>query len=175
MNKNYSFDAINNTLTATATFLRKASVFNSVEYNIVKGIRADYPDVQIVKAVAKKSKAQRAIHRISLTEIKNFLELWDKQNGTCFKAKYDLVKQMSKIQANPYKYIVAWFETNFPNWQQMVVIDDNGCIHYPEKLASAIQPKPQDKPGTVSLPNPELTVVPQTGKETEKGEEVAAA
>lgn len=175
MNKTYSFDAITNTLTATATFLRKASVFNSVEYNIVKGIRADYPNVSIVKAVAKKSKAQRAIHRIPLTEIKNFLELWDKQNGTSFKAKYDLVKQMSKIQANPYKYIVAWFEATFPNWKQMVLIDDEGRIHYPEKLAAAIQPKPQDKPGTVTIPNPELTVVPKVEEANDEDKEVAAA
>ena len=175
MKNGYSFDTTTNTLTATATFLRKSGIFNSVEYNIVKGIRADYPNVQIVKAIAKKSKAQRSIHRISLTEIKNYLELWDKQNGTTFKAKYDLVKQMSKIQANPYKYIVAWFEANFPNWQQMAIIDDEGRIHYPEKLAAAIQPAPQDKPGTITIPNPELTVVPQSSEETDKGEEVAAA
>ena len=168
MNKTYSFDAITNTLTATAIFLRKASIFNSVEYNIVKGIRADYPSVTIVKAESKKSKT----HRISLTEIKNFVELWDKQNGTTFKAKYDLVKQMAKIQANPYKYIVAWFETTFPNWKQIAIIDDEGKIHYPAELAAAIQPKPQDVPGTVTVPNAEITLVPQIEN---KGEEVAAA
>ena len=171
MNKTYSFDAITNTLTATATFLRKASVFNSVEYNIVKGIRADYPNVQIVKAVAKKSKT----FRLTLAQMVQHIELMDKTNGTNVKAKYDLVKQMSKIQANPYKYVFTWFESAFPNWKTQVLFDGNGNLCYPAELAAAIQPKPQDKPGTVTIPNPELIVVPQTDKETDKGEEAAAA
>ncbi len=171
MNKPYIFDAITNTLTATATFLRKASIFNSVEYNIVKGIRADYPSVTIVKAETKKSKT----HRLTLGQMVQHIELMDKMNGTNVKAKYDLVKQMSKIQANPYKYVFIWFESAFPNWKTQVLFDGNGNLCYPAELAAAIQPKPQDKPGTVTIPNPELTVVPQTGKETDKGEEVAAA
>lgn len=171
MEKNHRFDATTNTLTATATFLRNAGIYNSVEYNIIKGIRADYPDVKIVKKVAKKNKT----FRISLAQMVDYINLWDKQNGTSFKAKYDLVKQMSKIQANPYKYVKTWFEANFPNWQQMVIIDDNNRIHYSEKLAAAIQPKPQDKPGTVTVSKPELTVVPQSSEETDKSEEIAVA
>lgn len=167
----YTYDITTNTLTVSASFLRKAGILNSVEYNIVKQIRADYPDVTIVKAPAKKSKVQR----LTLPQMVEYINLWDQQNGTKFKAKYDLVKQMSKIQANPYKYVKTWFEANFPNWQQQVTIDDAGRIHYPEKLAAAIQPAPQDKPGTVTVPNPELTVVPQSGDETYKSEEAAAA
>ena len=46
----YSYDPIDNTLTITNAFAKKASQLNTAEYNIMKQFRRDNPSLNIVKA-----------------------------------------------------------------------------------------------------------------------------
>ena len=45
---NYNYDVLNNTLTVSEKFLKAAGKYNSAEYNVVKQLRADNPNMQIV-------------------------------------------------------------------------------------------------------------------------------
>lgn len=45
---NYNYDVLNNTLTVSEKFLKLAGKYNSAEYNVVKQLRADNLNMQIV-------------------------------------------------------------------------------------------------------------------------------
>ena len=127
---NYNYDAINNTLTVTASFLKKAGVFNSSEYNTIKSIRADYPNVEIVKAEVSKKNVK---HHIKLAQMVQFITLWDSKNNTTYLDQYETVKALSKIQASPYKYVEDWFKKSFPNWENQIIFNNDGTFNFVTK------------------------------------------
>lgn len=67
----YSFDAISNTLTCSAAFLKKSSVLNTPEYLTVKQLRADNPGMHIVPA-EKKAREKRPLN-ITFQKMEDFI------------------------------------------------------------------------------------------------------
>ena len=60
MKTNYSYNAITNTLTVSAAFLKNAANLHSKEYEIIRALRADHGDITIVTEERRKS-ASRAM------------------------------------------------------------------------------------------------------------------
>ena len=56
MAKKYDIDFLNNTVTLTASFLRKASVIGSAEYQEMLQLRRELPDYEFRKAETTKQK-----------------------------------------------------------------------------------------------------------------------
>ena len=101
----YVFDVVNNTLTVSAAFLKKASQLNTPEYMIVKQLRADNPGMTIVKA-EKRSCENRPVN-ITFKKMEEFIGLCADSEER--KKAFAKVKALSKIQASPYKYVKTWF------------------------------------------------------------------
>ena len=112
---NYTFNQLTNTLTVTAAFLKKAGIYNSREYNIIKALRKDFPEMKI-ETVAKKN----TVHHITFAQMKEFLSFIDNEINTNYLEQYEKVKTLSKIQASPYNYVKTWFENSFPNYAKQV-------------------------------------------------------
>lgn len=131
---NYTFDAMNNTLTVTNAFLKKAGIFNSAEYNLIKNIRLDYPTVKIIMADKKKGQ-----HHITFAQMAEFIAFMDQENKTDITAQYAKVKALSKIQPSPYNYVKTWFERTFPNYTNQVDFVDGKMVFVEEKKDEAKQ------------------------------------
>ena len=56
MKNGYNFDALNNTLTISASFAKKASKVGSLEYNIILKLRKDFPDLTIQQEAKEEGK-----------------------------------------------------------------------------------------------------------------------
>lgn len=120
----YSYDAMNNTLTASAAFLKKASQLNTPEYVIVKQLRADNPGMSIVKA-EKRSCENRPVN-ITFKKMEEFIGLCADSEER--KKAFAKVKALSKIQASPYKYVKTWFLENYANYSEQPEFDSNGFV-----------------------------------------------
>ena len=107
MMNGYNFDALNNTLTISASFAKKASKVGSLEYNIILKLRKDFPDLTIQQEAKKKGKKG-----INYTQMEDFIAMH--RNKDELKAEMDKVRQLSRIQPMPYKYVKTWFENRFP-------------------------------------------------------------
>ena len=127
MTNSYTYDSINNTLTVTAAFLKKAGVLNSPEYRTIKQIRADYPNVTIVKAESSKKNVK---HHIKMAQMVQFITKWDELNSTKYLDQYETVKALSKIQASPYKYVELWFIKTFPNHENQIIFNNDGSVQF---------------------------------------------
>ena len=120
----YVFDVVNNTLTASAAFLKKASQLNTPEYAIVKQLRADNPGMSIVKA-EKRSCENRPVN-ITFKKMEEFIGLCADSEER--KKAFAKVKALSKIQASPYKYVKTWFLENYANYSEQPEFDEKGFV-----------------------------------------------
>ena len=67
---NYNYDVLNNTLTVSEKFLKAAGKYNSAEYNVVKQLRADNPNMQIV---VEKKQQKSANKNLTFKQMEEFI------------------------------------------------------------------------------------------------------
>lgn len=120
----YSYDALTNTLTMTATFAKKASQLNTNEYNILRQLRLDNPGMKMEKASPKTS-SNRPVS-ITFAQMEGFIALC-RDGGKRLDA-YNKVKAMSKIQTSPYAYVRTWFLDNYANYSEQPEFDADGFV-----------------------------------------------
>ena len=124
----YNFDALNNALTISASFAKKASKVGSLEYNIILKLRKDFPDLTIQQEAKKEGKKG-----INYTQMEDFIAMH--RNKDELKAEMDRVRKLSRIQPMPYKYVKTWFENRFPYYtDDQPTFDADGFVVDPMTL-----------------------------------------
>ena len=119
----YSYDAIANVLTVTADFAKKASKLNSPEYRIVKQFRDECPGITVQR---KTSNASHSHAGIKYSDMERYLSHCRTADRYLF--VFGKVRELSKGQPNPYKYVRTWFDNLFPHYSEQPVIDGEGFI-----------------------------------------------
>lgn len=123
----YHFDALNNTLTISASFEKKASKVGSLEYNILLKLRCDYPDLKIQKEPKREGKKS-----ITYAQMEAFIALH--RNSAELMFLFDKVRKLSRVQPMPYKYVKNWFENRFPYYSDQPTFDVDGFVTDPVTL-----------------------------------------
>ena len=127
MKNGYNFDALNNTLTISASFAKKASKVGSLEYNIILKMRRDFPNLTIQREEKKEGKKG-----LSFVQMENFIAMH--RNAKELTSLFEKVKKLSRVQPMPYKYVKTWFEDRFPYYSDQPTFDDDGFIVDPATL-----------------------------------------
>ena len=117
----YNYDALNNVLNASKAFIKKASQYGTTEYNILRNLRNDNPGMQIVET-------QKVEKNNGLTYSKMETVIGKCRDKKERFARYEAVKELSKIQTNPYKFVKEWFEENYANWDQLALDSENKFV-----------------------------------------------
>ena len=118
----YAFNPLNRTLAASPAFLKNASRLDSMEYQIIRQLRADYGEISITEE--KSNRKASAMIRFAQME---------KHIGQCRDAKERLerfakIKALSQIQNSPYQYVVTWFMENYANYTEQPQFDADGFL-----------------------------------------------
>ena len=119
----YSYDPITNALTMTAAFAKKASQLNTPEYRIVKQYRAEFPGIAIQR---KTNSASHSSKGIKYADMERYMKMCRTADRYLF--VFGKVRELSKGQPNPYKYVRTWFDNLFPHYSEQPVIDGEGFI-----------------------------------------------
>ena len=127
MKNGYNYDALNNTLTVSASFAKKASKVGSLEYNIILKMRHDFPNLTIQQEEKKEGKKS-----ITFAQMEAFIALH--RNAAELKETFEKVKKLSRVQAMPYKYVRTWFENSFPYYSDQPTFDADGFVIDPVTL-----------------------------------------
>lgn len=133
-NNGYSYDFTTNTLTITAAFAKRASQIGTKEYRIVKQYRMDCPNLTIEK---RTSTAKHACASISYDAMKTYIGKC--RNHEQYMKYYMTVRELSKGQPSPYRYVSDWFKANFVNYAEPV-LDADGFVKDGEKLDELRKP-----------------------------------
>ena len=109
MKNGYNYDAINNTVTISAAFAKKASQVGSEEYETMLKLRKDYPNLKVMKE-EKTGNAQ-----LTYKKMEEFINLH--RNKDELKKAFEGAKTLSKFHSMPYTFVKDWFLKSFPYFQ----------------------------------------------------------
>ena len=130
MTNGYTFDALNNTLTISASFAKKASKVGTVEYNIILQLRRDFPNLTIKKEAKHEGKKS-----ITFAQMEAFIAMH--RNADELTKRFNNVRKLSRIQPMPYKYVKTWFENTFPYYSdEQHTFDADGFVIDPATLTN---------------------------------------
>lgn len=140
--KDYKMNLATNTLTISREFARKATESpNSRECQIITHCRSLCPNLKIAYYTRKNSKT-KAYNSLTYKKMEDYIKLYD--NADELLKMFTLVKAVSKIQKNKFKYVYNWFIAQFPNYTELPNIR-NG------KLYTSIVEIPEIKEHTFAI------------------------
>lgn len=120
----YTYDALNDTLTITEAFAKRASVLHSAEYEIIREFRATHPGRPI--NLADKKTSNNHPLKLSFKQMGEFIaKCRDAEART---ARFEQVKALSKVQPSPYAYVKTWFLDNYANYSEQPEFDAEGFV-----------------------------------------------
>lgn len=116
MKNTYKVDFVNNTLTMTKAFEDAASNPTSQEYKLLQQIRADFPGLTIIRKTRRAPKKARPNKNLTYKHMEQYMSVF--QNADKLLAQFEVVKECSKQQPSPYKFVRDWFEAQFPKYRE---------------------------------------------------------
>ena len=126
-NKNttgYTYDALNDSLTITEAFAKRASVMHSAEYEIILEFRATHPG-RPINLADKKTSNNRPL-KLSFKQMGEFIaKCRDAEART---ARFEQIKALSKVQPSPYAYVKTWFLDNYANYSEQPEFDADNFV-----------------------------------------------
>ncbi len=108
------------TVQVTKAFERKACIFGTSEF---------YKWQEVLKVIPKAKMQIKTFNRKpnknknrSYENIKAYILA--QENSEKLLAEFENTRMQSKVQTNPYEYILSWFDKNFPNYKESTVFKD---------------------------------------------------
>ena len=158
--KRYNFDVASLTLTLSAVFADAANDPNSGEYGIVRQIKADFPNVRIVRkthatptryknsdgSITKRNKH----YRLTYERMERFMSALDDAGVDYLEAFYDLRDKAEAMCASPYAVVSEWFAKQFPKYRDDPLFylgKEANIIDFADILDKAKRREPNDEIG----------------------------
>lgn len=116
-----SYNPINNTLSLSESFVKKASRLGTAEYKLVLQYQQDHPNLQIVEL--KKDSERK---RDSITYARMEATIGACRDKDIRMAQYTRMRAWADIQDAPFLKLKAWFLNNYANYDSMDDLDDEG-------------------------------------------------
>ena len=115
-------------------FQKKATTYGTPEFRQWREIRNEFPDVRMVV----KSNRTSDIYNTTYAKMEKYIKTFD--NAADVLAEMAKVKERSKIQRNPHRYVLAWFESVYPDYKTSDIFqedeqaaDGSKVVSMPEK------------------------------------------
>lgn len=114
------YNPIDNTLTLSESFAKKASRPNTPEYRMLLQYRTDCPGLVILK---KEKNSKNKPDSLTFSKMEHLISLCEDSAERM--KKYQTVRALSQIQANPYQFVKRWFDENYANWKSVDLNEQN--------------------------------------------------
>ena len=99
----------------TKEFAKNARIFGTTEYKMWRAIKADCPDAEMVtKTIKKNPNKKTSTKNMKYKHMANFIR--QQENADKLMAEFKKQIELSKVQTNPYRCVLAWFLTTFENY-----------------------------------------------------------
>ena len=102
-------------------FLRKANIYGTEEYKLWRAFLAENPGyTMVVKEIKNSKSAQKK--NATYKNMKEYISLQD--NSEQKLVEFENIKKLSKINRDPYGYVLKWFDCTYPNAREQFHADD---------------------------------------------------
>lgn len=108
--KNYTINYTDNgiTITITKSFAKEAGIYNSEAYNILKGLRADFPGCKVELKKIKRNPEKKTYGKLTYERMEEYI-LFVEGKDTATLKEFETVKTLATFKASPYAYTKKWF------------------------------------------------------------------
>lgn len=97
------------TATASKSFLKKAMIYGTDEYKILRSFRLENPEVKVVAREIKKHEGKDSYKNLTYANMESYMNNLD--NGAELIAEFNRQKEMACIAKNKYRYMLNWFRS----------------------------------------------------------------
>ena len=104
-----------NRVQVTREFAKNAMIFGTPEYKLWREIKADCPDAQMELKTIKKSPNKRNDTK-NMTYERMAIYIREQDNAATLMVEFKKQIAISKVQANPYRSVLAWFIQKFEGY-----------------------------------------------------------
>ena len=122
-NNTYKIDFVNNTLTMSKAFEEALNNPASEEYKLVKQLRDDFPGLTIIRKTRRAPKKARPTKNLTYKHMEQYMSVF--KNADELLAQFKVVKECSKQQPSPYKFVLDWFKNQFPKYKELPDFGNN--------------------------------------------------
>lgn len=99
----------------TKDFKKKASIFGTAEFNRWREYKAIYPEAEMITKTIKKNPNKRTCTKnMTYKNMVSYINTQDNRDELLEEFRTEYMR--SKVQKNPYRYLVAWFRTKFDDY-----------------------------------------------------------
>ena len=133
--KNIKIDFDRNEAIVTKAFQKKATTYGTPEFRQWREIRNEFPEI---KMVVVKSNRTSDLYNTTYAKMEKYINTFD--NAEAILAEMKKVRERSKIQRNPHRYVLAWFESVYPDYKTSDIFqedeqaaDGSKVVSMPEK------------------------------------------
>ena len=99
----------------TKMFAKNARIFGTAEYKLWKEIRIDCPNAEMVTKTIKKN-PNKKVDTKNMTYENMALFIREQENAAPLMIEFKKQISLSKVQTNPYRFVLAWFLKEFSGY-----------------------------------------------------------
>ena len=103
-----------NIATVTKDFMKKSNIFGTEEYKIMRQFRAENPSIPVSVKTIKKNSDRITYKNLTYKNIEAYISTQD--NAAELLKEFETAKAQSGIQSTPYRAVLAWFLSTFPDY-----------------------------------------------------------
>ena len=115
MMKNAPKMVAKNCFQVTKAFSKNAMIFGTSEYKLWREILVDFPDAKMVTKTIKKNSNKRTSTK-NMTYKHMAIYISKQNNAQSLMVEFEKQIALSKVQTNPYRFVLAWFKQTFKNY-----------------------------------------------------------
>ena len=105
----------------TKAFSKQARIFGTPEYKMWKQFVADNEGAEMeIRTVKKNTQSDKYCKNLTYKNMREHIETFEKdKEEKKLIEEFETILIRSKVQVNPYKYVVNWFKATFPNYKEI--------------------------------------------------------
>lgn len=120
----------------TKAFQKQATIYGTPEFRQWREIRNEFPGITMVVV---KSNRTSDLYNTTYAKMEKYINTFD--NAEAILAEMKKVRERSKIQRNPHRYVLAWFESMFPNYKTSDIFQEDEQAAESSKVVSMPEKK----------------------------------
>ena len=106
-----------NRVLVTKAFAKNARIFGTAEYKLWREIRQDCPNAEMVTKTIKKNPNKR-VDTKNMTYENMAMFIREQNEAEILMAEFKKQIALSKVQTNPYRFVLAWFMQKFTGYDE---------------------------------------------------------
>jgi hypothetical protein len=114
MKNNYRIDFAKNTITLTKDFANKANIINSKEYEILRQLQKDFPNLTIRNQTAKTNTKKESHKDLTFDRMELFIKTFDEASLPLYEEIRNYFDEATK---KSYVQVKSWFLKRYPEYR----------------------------------------------------------